>query len=86
MSDKVGTGGISYIHDTKDERYVEPCIPTAVSGTPYRDLLACNGNIGLGPRVKKNLRDEDAWSTIVNIDESNHEGNDNDGDWELTAS
>lgn len=43
MSDKAGAGGAAYMHNNKDERYVKPCIPTAVVITSYRDLLACNG-------------------------------------------
>lgn len=43
MSDKAGTGGASYMRDTKDERYVKPSITTPVVITSYRALIACNG-------------------------------------------
>jgi len=86
MSDKAGAGGAAYMHNNKDEIYVKPCIPTAVVITSYRDLLACNGNLGLGPRVKNTLQDEDTWSMIVNIDEPNRKGKDADKNWVLTVS
>jgi hypothetical protein len=43
MSDKAGTGGASYMRDTKDERYVKPAITTPVVITSYLALIACNG-------------------------------------------
>jgi len=71
MSDKASA---SQSQDIEDEIYLDPC-PTTVFRTPYKDLLAYNGNFDFSSQVKIILQDEDTWSTIVNIDKSNQEGN-----------
>jgi hypothetical protein len=42
--------------------------------------------LDFGPREKKIIEDEDAWSTILNLDEPDQEGKDTDKNWELTVS
>jgi hypothetical protein len=50
-----------------------------------RIMLTSPGNLELGPREKKLLPDEDAWSTILNMDELD-EGKETDKNWELAVS
>jgi len=83
MSDNAGTDGASYM---RDSRYVKPSTTTPVVITSYRALIACNGDFDFGLREKKILEDEDAWSTILNFDESNQEGKDADKNWKSTVS